>query len=166
MRSRRDPVDGIDFGVCKIFDLDEKAIEVAKRNTRLNDVTIQWHHANVFSFICSEETRSARWDVIVLDPPKLVSNNAERARGQAKYRDLNAGATFLLKNNGLLLTSSCSGLVSEQDFLALLQRSAARVGRELEILSITGPAPDHPFVTEFPEGRYLKAVLCAVRQVR
>ncbi|MEW6747057.1 MAG: class I SAM-dependent rRNA methyltransferase [Planctomycetota bacterium] len=147
-------------------DLDEKAIEVAKRNARLNDVTIEWHHADVFDFMRREETRSVRWDVIVLDPPKLVSHKAERARGEAKYRDLNAGAISLLKNNGLLLTCSCSGLVSEQDFLALLQRSAARLQRDLQILSVAGPAPDHPFVTEFPEGRYLKAVLCAVRQAR
>ena len=63
---------------------------------------------------------------------------------------------------GILLTCSCTGLVSEFDFLESLRRAAYQAGKELQILAIRGAGEDHPVYAHVPESRYLKAVYCRV----
>jgi 23S rRNA (cytosine1962-C5)-methyltransferase len=63
---------------------------------------------------------------------------------------------------GIFLTCSCTGLVSESDFLETLRRVAWQAGRQLQVLHAGGAGPDHPFLVHVPEGRYLKAVFCRV----
>ncbi len=63
---------------------------------------------------------------------------------------------------GILLTCSCTGLVSEEMFLETLRRSAWQTGRTVQILRIAGAGADHPFLVHVPEGRYLKAFFCRV----
>ena len=67
---------------------------------------------------------------------------------------------------GLFLTCSCTGLVSEDEFLETLRRAAWQAGRTLQIFRITGAAADHPFLVHVPESRYLKAVWCRVAETR
>ena len=76
----------------------------------------------------------ARWapngrtfGVVVLDPPKLIPGRLDIASGKRKYFDLNVLAMSLVEPGGLLLTCSCSGLLSAEEFLILL-RAAARQG--------------------------------------
>ena len=59
---------------------------------------------------------------------------------------------------GLFLTCSCTGLVSEYDFLDAVRRAAWQAGRALQVLRVAGAGGDHPFLLHVPEGRYLKAV--------
>ena len=63
---------------------------------------------------------------------------------------------------GIFLTCSCTGLVSEEDFLESLRRAAWQAGRTVQVLRVTGAGADHPFLLYAPEGRYLKAVFCRV----
>jgi 23S rRNA (cytosine1962-C5)-methyltransferase len=63
---------------------------------------------------------------------------------------------------GLLLTCSCTGLVSEPDFLDTVRRAAWQAGRTLQVLRTSGAGADHPYLLHVPEGRYLKAVFCRV----
>ena len=80
----------------------------------------------------------------------------------AKYRDLNRLALEAVRPGGLLLTCSCSGLVSEEMYLGVLREAALDVRREVRLLAVSGAAADHPVAGAFPEGRYLKAVFIAV----
>ena len=61
----------------------------------------------------------------------------------------------------MVLTCSCSGLVSQDEFLGVLKAAALDLRRDLRFLHVGGAAPDHPVSSSFPEGRYLKAVLVA-----
>ena len=63
---------------------------------------------------------------------------------------------------GILLTCSCTGLVSEEEFLESLKRAAWQAGRAVQVFHIGGAAADHPFLLHAPEGRYVKAVFCRV----
>jgi len=63
---------------------------------------------------------------------------------------------------GIFLTCSCTGLVSEDNFLESLRRAAWQAGRSLQVLRVGGAGADHPFLLTAPEGRYLKAVFCRV----
>lgn len=145
-------------------DLDEDTIAVAKENAKENGVKAEFVHADAFHFLREQEAAKAHWDVVVLDPPKLAVMRSNLEQAEKNYKDLNFHAMCAVKNGGLLLTCSCSGMVSEEMFLAILRKAAARAGRKLQILKISGAAPDHAESPNFPESRYLKAVLCTVRK--
>ncbi len=139
-------------------DLDENAIELAKRNANLNQLRIKHVHADVFGYMRQMQTAGQKYDVVVLDPPKFVANRDEFDEGARKYGDLNTLAMTVVKPGGLLVTCSCSGSVSRAVFLDLVKSSAARAGRPLQILDQTGPGADHPVMANCPESEYLKVV--------
>ncbi len=143
-------------------DLDEDAVELAKRNANLNQLRIKYVHADAFGYLRQMQTSGHKYDVVVLDPPKFVSNRDEFAEGTRKYADLNTLGITVLKPGGLLLTCSCSGSVSRQPFLDIVKAAANRAGRQLQIVDQTGAGPDHPIMANCPESEYLKAVWARV----
>ena len=137
-------------------DLDEKAIAQAKRNANLNQTRIRFVHADAFAYARQMQQNGEQWDVVVLDPPKLIlSRDAER-EGQRKYEDLNSLAVSLVRPGGLLVTCSCSGLLSLSDFERVVTRGVHRANRRLQYLELTGPGGDHPVLSNCPESQYLK----------
>lgn len=143
-------------------DLDETAIAQARRNANLNHVRVNWVHCDAFSYARQMQRNGQRWDVIVADPPKFVASRDEFRAGQRRYEDLNGLALSLLRPGGLLVTCSCSGLVSAEDFEQFVCRAAHRQGRRLQILDRTGAGPDHPVMSNCPESRYLKVLWARV----
>lgn len=143
-------------------DLDEQAVAQARRNANLNQVRIDWVHCDAFSYARQMQRNGRKWDLIVADPPKLVGSREEAAEGQQKYEDLNGLALTLLPPGGMLVTCSCSGLVSEEEFTRFVSKAAHRQGRRLQILERSGPGADHPVMSNCPEGRYLKVLWARV----
>jgi len=143
-------------------DLDEDALELARRNANLNDARIQYVHADVFGYLRQMQTNGRSYDVVVLDPPKFVGNRDEYHEGSRKYVDLNTLGMSVVRPGGLLLTCSCSGLVSREDFLGMVKAAAGRMRRPLQIVDQTGAGPDHPVMANCPESAYLKAVWARV----
>lgn len=143
-------------------DLDEKAVEQAKRNANLNQTRVNFVHADTFSFARQMQNNGALYDVVVLDPPKLINGRDDYEDGIAKYHDLNKVALPLVKRGGLFVSFSCSGLLKTEDFEATVVRVAHRLGKRLQILDRTGPGADHPVISNYPEGRYLKALWAIV----
>src|SRR3989304_6460143 len=144
------------------IDLDEKALETAHENTKLNAVNISFIHVNVFDYLRKMISENKKADVVILDPSKFAGCADEIKRAHRTYGDINKLGMQVVRPGGILLTCSCSGLVSEHDFLSILTRSAAEAGVILQIFNISGASSDHPFSTIFPEGRYLKAVFARV----
>ena len=79
-----------------------------------------------------------------------------------KYLDMNKLALGAVKPGGIFLTCSCTGLVSEEQFLDMLRRAAFYANRSLQILKVSGAGADHPWAAHVPESRYLKAAFCRV----
>jgi 23S rRNA (cytosine1962-C5)-methyltransferase len=144
------------------IDLDENALETAQENARLNSVKVTFQHVNVFDHLRMMINKGMQTDVLILDPAKLAGCKEEIKRAHRTYGDINRLGIQVIRPGGILLTCSCSGLVSERDFLSILTRSAAEAGAILQIFKIAGASSDHPFSTIFPEGRYLKAVFARV----
>ncbi|MDN3513110.1 MAG: class I SAM-dependent rRNA methyltransferase [Candidatus Brocadia sp.] len=144
------------------IDLDEKALETAQENARLNAASVTFQHVNAFDHLRMMTGKGMQADVVVLDPSKLAGCTEEIKRAHRTYGDINRLGMQIIRPGGILLTCSCSGLVSEREFLSILTRSAAEAGVVLQIFKITGASSDHPFSTIFPEGRYLKAVFARV----
>lgn len=138
-------------------DLDEEAVALARKNAHLNDARIQHVHADAFSYLRQMQQNGRSFDLVVLDPPKFVSSKDDREEGSRKYVDLNTLGMSVVKPGGLLLTCSCSGMVSGDDFFRILRGAANRNGRQLQILEEIGAAADHPVMANCPESKYLKA---------
>ncbi len=106
--------------------------------------------------------RGERFDVVVVDPPAFVRRKSELAGGLRGYKDINLQALRLLSPGGLLLSCSCSALVSEAEFARTLAAAAVDAGRLVRVLERRGAAPDHPVSAFCPEMAHLKAFLCHV----
>ena len=139
-------------------DLDEKAIAMAKENANLNQVRATLVHSDAFGYMRQMNQNKRAFGVVVLDPPKLIPGRLDIAHGKGKYFDMNFLAMGLVDPGGLLLTCSCSGLLSTEDFLVLLRAAARKAGRTAQILAVTGASSDHPVGIDALEGSYLKAV--------
>lgn len=138
-------------------DLDEDALATARDNARLNDVTIDYRHANVFDFL-KHAPQPSGVDFVVLDPPKLARTREDLPKARRTYFDMNQLAMRALPPGGLLVSCSCSGLIHEPEFLELVRGAAQAAGRELRVFRVAGAGADHPVSSLYPEGRYLKAV--------
>lgn len=144
------------------IDLDAGILEVARTNASANNVAVNFEQAEIFDWVRAAVARGERYDAVVLDPPKLTRDRSKVMEALKKYFAMNRMALDIIAPGGILLTCSCTGLVSEADFLEMLRRVALNAGREIQILDVRGAGADHPFRTDVPEGRYLKAVFCRV----
>jgi 23S rRNA (cytosine1962-C5)-methyltransferase len=139
-------------------DLDEKAIALARENANANQVRPTLVHSDAFPYLRQMGVNGREFGVVVLDPPKLIPGRLDISSGKRKYFDLNVLALNVVEPGGLLLTCSCSGLLSSEEFLILLRAAARKAGRSVQVLGVRGAAPDHPVGLEALEGAYLKAV--------
>jgi 23S rRNA (cytosine1962-C5)-methyltransferase len=95
--------------------------------------------------------------------PKWVPNKAQIDDGLQRYFDLNRLGIDKVARGGLVVTCSCSGLVSEERFVRTLRDAAAAARRDVRVLQLRGAGADHPFALECPETRYLKVAVLQVR---
>lgn len=155
-------------------DLDEAPLALAKENANLNQVRVKFTQADAFAYIRDMLAGGRKFDVVVLDPPKLIRSRAELEEGTRKHFDLNRLAMRLVAPGGIMVSCTCAGLLPQEEFLRLIYASARQAGEEtspatpdryarhasrhVQILTKTGAAADHPFATNCPEGEYLSAV--------
>ncbi|MEX2358032.1 MAG: class I SAM-dependent rRNA methyltransferase, partial [Pirellulaceae bacterium] len=78
------------------------------------------------------------------------------------YFHINRHAAQLLNPGGILVTCSCSGNVSREEFQMMLLAVAQKTGRDIRILESRGAAPDHPVGVTCMENDYLKCFICQV----
>ncbi len=123
---------------------------------------IRYERADVKKTLPEMIVRGERFDVIVLDPPKLATSVKHLERARKAYRHWNSQALRLVEPGGLLVSCSCSAAMQPLDFVRTLALSAADAGRELSLLELGEQAPDHPTPAAFDEGRYLKAAFLRV----
>lgn len=144
-------------------DIDEAVLEIAAANARLNDVRVRFVQADIFPWLRDVAARDADgWDVVVLDPAKMTRDREQVIPALKKYLDMNKLALGAVKPGGLFATFSCTGLVSEEQFLDMLRRAAFYAGRTVQVIKVAGAGADHPFLAHVPESRYLKAAFCRV----
>jgi 23S rRNA (cytosine1962-C5)-methyltransferase len=143
-------------------DLDEQVIALAKQNANLNQARMRLVQADLFAWLREVLPTGQRFDVVVLDPAKQTRDREEVGFALKRYFDMNKLAIQAVAPGGVFLTCSCTGLVSEEDFLECLRRAAWQASRTLQVLRIAGAAMDHPYLIHVPESRYLKAIFCRV----
>lgn len=148
-------------GALKVTAVDSsaQAIVQGRKNALLNQLTqIEFIEADSRDYL----TKAGEYDVIILDPPKLVPSQQHLQRAKNYYRFLHREVFKHMKEGSLLMTCNCSAALSSQEFCSLVSAQAIAVGKHARILGIYGPASCHPTLASFPEGNYLTAVLLAV----
>ena len=144
------------------MDIDQDVIQIAKGNARLNNVKPRFVQADIFPWLRDAANRGEQYDVVILDPAKMTRDRDQVITALKKYLDMNKLALGVVKPGGLFATFSCTGLVSEEQFLDMLRRASFYSGRTIQVLRVAGAGADHPFLANVQESRYLKAVFCRV----
>jgi len=145
--------------VVTAVDSSAQAIALAKRNAHLNDVDfIDFVEADARDYL----GKAAEYDLIVLDPPKLVPSLRHVQQAKNYYRFLHRELFKEMRSGTLLMTCNCSSALSAEEFTELVSSQALAVGKMVRILGVFGPASCHPTLAAFPEGHYLTALLLAV----
>ena len=146
-------------------DLSGPALARARANTERNGIdaaTSEFIEGNVFEVLRTFRDRRRSFDLIVLDPPKFVESKGHLMAACRGYKDINLLGLKLLRPGGLLATFSCSGLLAPELFQKIVSDAAVDARRDVRVLQRLGAAPDHPDSLTFPEGLYLKGLLCRV----
>jgi 23S rRNA (cytosine1962-C5)-methyltransferase len=117
---------------------------------------------DVFQVLRAFRDEGRLFDLVILDPPKFARNKAELDGATRGYKDINLLGLKLLAPGGLLATFSCSGLVTPDLFQKIVFGASIDAGRRVQIIAKLGQGPDHPILLTFPEGEYLKGLLCRV----
>jgi 23S rRNA (cytosine1962-C5)-methyltransferase len=141
------------------------ALEQVARNLALNgfgDCESELMEQDVFTALRKFRDSRKSFDAIILDPPKFAPTVVQVERAARAYKDINLLAFKLLNPGGVLFTFSCSGGVSRDLFQKIVTGAAQDAGVDARILAQLSQGPDHPVSLNFPEGMYLKGLVCAI----
>jgi 23S rRNA (cytosine1962-C5)-methyltransferase len=142
-------------------DSSAEALALARSNAERNKLApAEWLEGDVFQLLRRFRDQGRNFDLVVLDPPKFAPTAAHAAKAARAYKDINLLAFKLLRRGGLLVTFSCSGGVSADLFQKIIAGAALDAGVDAQIIERLGPGADHPVALNFPEGDYLKGLVC------
>ena len=143
-------------------DLSPHYLERGAANFRLNGLDPQELLAeDAFKALDRFRRTGRHFDVVILDPPGHSHGKDGAWSGEQDYARLVAAALRVLVPGGWLVAASNLGSVSPHRFQGMLLDGARRSGHTLRLLHDGQQAPDFPASLDFPEGRYLKFMVCA-----
>ena len=140
------------------------AIEISNQNFELNNLSsssVENINGDVFEILRKFRDERKTFDLIILDPPKFAESASQISKASRGYKDINLLAIKLLNPGGILFTFSCSGHISQELFQKIIAGAALDSGREVKIIKQLTQSADHPVPLNFPEGLYLKGLVCS-----
>lgn len=146
-------------------DVSASALALGRRHLEMNQLDLgdSTHiEADVFAELRKYRSEGRKFDLIVLDPPKFVENKQHLTQACRGYKDINLLALQLLNPDGILATFSCSGLMPEELFHKVVADAALDAGRQVQFVEKLSQDADHPVLSTYPEGYYLKGLICRV----
>ncbi len=149
------------------IDSSQEAISLAKKNICINDLPEEktsWINGDVFKELRLLRDKGMSFDMVILDPPKFAPTIAQVRSASRGYKDINLLAFKLLKPGGILATFSCSGGIDRLLFQKIVADAALDADVDAKILEHLSQGIDHPVALNFPEGAYLKGLICQVTE--
>jgi 23S rRNA (cytosine1962-C5)-methyltransferase len=145
------------------IDTSKRAVTAARENASLNGLTnVRFDEGDGFGTLDALATEGRKFGGIILDPPKFAPSRSRVDQALQAYHRINRAAAELLEPGGILVTCSCSGSVTREDFLLMLSGVAQKAGRDIQILETRGAAADHPVAATCLETEYLKCIIARV----
>jgi 23S rRNA (cytosine1962-C5)-methyltransferase len=139
------------------IDASAEALRQARANAALNGIDrVAFEQADVFEAMKHLVDEERQFDVVILDPPSFTKSKKNVPAAKQGYKELHMLACRLLRRGGILATASCSHHILPDVFLDIVDTSARKAGKAVQLLDWRSAAPDHPILPSVPETRYLK----------
>ncbi len=147
-----------------MMDASADALNLAQQNLDLANLKGQGFNRDLLKNFPAKEPAGSEWgaelfDLVICDPPAFVKSKKDLAAGSRAYLKLNTQAMRWVTPSGFFATASCSGNLNESDFLTLVKRASGQAGRKINLVAKGGQPKDHPLVSGFTQGQYLKFLL-------
>ncbi|MBQ4336214.1 MAG: class I SAM-dependent rRNA methyltransferase, partial [Lentisphaeria bacterium] len=152
-------------GAKSVINVDSSApaLAMAEKNCKLNSAEGCINVVgDVFTELRKMTEAGRKFDMVILDPPKFIDSRNALTRGCRAYQDIARLGFGLLKEGGILLTFSCSGLMTPELFQKITADAALEAGRQGQIIRKLTQAADHPVALGVPESAYLKGLAVTV----
>ena len=158
-------VNALAGGAKSVLSVDSSAdaLVLCQENIALNHLDESRQTAlegDIFQLLRRFRDENRSFDMIILDPPKFAPTAAQAERAARGYKDINLLAFKLLRPGGTLVTFSCSGGIDAGLFQKIVAGAALDAGVEAQIVEHLFQGGDHPVSLHFPEGAYLKGLVC------
>jgi 23S rRNA (cytosine1962-C5)-methyltransferase len=158
-------VNALAGGAKSVLSVDSSAdaLELCKENIALNDLPADRQtslEGDVFQLLRKFRDEARSFDMIILDPPKFAPTASHAEKATRAYKDINLLAFKLLRPGGILVTFSCSGGIDSVLFQKIVAGAGLDAGVEAQIVEHLSQGADHPVSLHFPEGAYLKGLIC------
>jgi 23S rRNA (cytosine1962-C5)-methyltransferase len=146
------------------LDISESAISQARQNAKINNLEhiVHFEALNAFDVLKKWSRESRNFDVVMLDPPAFTKNRENIKKALVGYKEINLRGMQLIRSGGFLVTSSCTNLVSSQEFLETIHSAAKDAGKKVRQVVYQAQSPDHPIVWGLENTHYLKFLIVEV----
>ncbi|MDR3113781.1 MAG: class I SAM-dependent rRNA methyltransferase [Endomicrobium sp.] len=146
-------------------DSSRQALETAEKNYFLNGFKdFNGVEADALEYLQSQEAKAESFDIVNVDPPGLIKSRKDFNAGFKYYVKVNEAAIGLLKNGGLLATSSCSHHLDFKSFTDVIRQAAAKAKKEVLIIEYGFQAKDHPVLSAMAETQYLNFAIAVINK--
>ena len=147
------------------IDISENAVKQANENAKLNNLQdiLRFETANAFDVLKQWVKEGSRYDVVMLDPPAFTKSRETIQKAITGYKEINLRGMKLIKPGGFLVTSSCTNLVSPEQFLQIIDMAAKDARRKIRHVVFQTQSADHPILPGIETTRYLKFLIAEVQ---
>ncbi|PID67332.1 MAG: rRNA large subunit methyltransferase I [Fusobacteriales bacterium] len=153
------------------IDKNTHALELCHENYKLNEIESDFPNSNfstiegdAFSMLETLAGRTAKFDIITLDPPSLIKKKSDIYKGRDFFMDLCDKSFKLLKDGGILGVITCAYHISLQDLIEVTRMAASKNNKLLKVIGVNYQPEDHPWILHVPETLYLKALWVKIEE--
>ena len=141
------------------------ALDLAKKSAALNNRESDFHtiEGDAFEALKSLAEDKEKYDVVILDPPAFVKRRKDLKEGSLAYRRINKLAMNLIKNEGVLVSASCSYHLGNEQLLNEIRQASYLSNVDCQVLEQGHQGPDHPIHPAMKETDYLKSFICHIK---
>lgn len=141
------------------------ALDLAKKSAALNNREKDFNtlEGDAFETLKGLSEQGEKYDVVILDPPAFVKRRKDLKEGSLAYRRVNRLAMNLIKDEGILVSASCSYHLSREQLLNEIRQASHLAGVQCQVLEQGHQGPDHPVHPAMKETDYLKSYICHVK---
>lgn len=141
------------------------ALDLAKQSAALNNRESDFNtiQGDAFDVLKSLHEEGEKFDVVILDPPAFVKRRKDLKEGSLAYRRVNRLAMNLIKNEGILVSASCSYHLGREQLLNEIRQASYLANAQCQVLEQGHQGPDHPVHPAMKETDYLKSYICHIK---
>ena len=141
------------------------ALDLARKSAALNNSENNFNtlEGDAFDVLKSLSEDGEKFDVVILDPPAFVKRRKDLKEGSLAYRRINRLAMNLIKDEGILVSASCSYHLGREQLLNEIRQASYLSDVQCQVLEQGHQGPDHPVHPAMQETDYLKSYICHIK---